>query len=156
MMWRYLAGGAAALAMVGAGALVFGSHTQPEPLLPAAPQTGAASPAQGTSSDPAIVLPEATAKTREEKRFGRYDKDRDGRITRDEYLASRRKAYAKLDTNTDGRLSFDEWAIKTTAKFAAADRDTSGTMTPVEFATTAPKRAARPRCVCPPTAAADD
>ncbi len=155
MMWRYLAGGAAALAMVGAGALVFGSHTRPEPLLPAAPAAGVAGPAQtGSAADALPALPEAAAKTREEKRFGRYDKDRDGKITRDEYLVARRKAYAKLDTNNDGRLSFDEWAAKTTAKFAAADRDTSGTMTPVEFATTAPKRTARPRCACPPAAAA--
>ncbi|KQM65168.1 histidine kinase [Sphingomonas sp. Leaf17] len=155
-MWRYLAGGAAALAMVGAGALVLGSHTRPEPLLPATPAAAVATPMQTGGAEALPALPEATPKTREEKRFGRYDKDRDGRITRDEYLAARRKAYAKLDTNKDGRLSFDEWAAKTTAKFATADRDTSGTMTPVEFATTAPKRTARARCVCPPAAAAVD
>ena len=100
------------------------------------------------------TVPEATPKTREEKRFGRYDKDRDGAITREEYLVSRRKAYAKLDVNRDGQLSFDEWAAKTTGKFAAADRDRSGTMTAAEFATTAVKRKPARRGACPPAAAA--
>ena len=100
------------------------------------------------AEDPAV--PEAAPATREQKRFNRYDKDRDGRITRDEYLAARRKAFAKLDANGDGRLSFDEWAIKATTKFAAADKDASGAMTAAEFATTAVKRKAPSRAKCPP------
>ena len=95
------------------------------------------------------VLPEASERTREQKRFDRYDKDRDATVTREEYLASRRKAFAKLDANGDGRLSFDEWAAKTVARFATADTDRSNTLTAVEFATTAPRRKARPSCVCP-------
>jgi hypothetical protein len=71
-------------------------------------------------------------------------------VTRDEYLASRRKAWAKLDANGDGRLSFDEWSAKTIAKFAAADKDGSAAMNPAEFATTAVKRSTRPRPNCPP------
>ena len=90
---------------------------------------------------------------REARRFQRYDKDRDSRISRDEYLASRRKAYAKLDTNGDGRLSFDEWVVRTATKFSGADRDRSGTLSASEFATTAVKRKARARCVCPPASA---
>jgi Ca2+-binding EF-hand superfamily protein len=98
-------------------------------------------------------VPEASPKTREEKRFGRYDKDRNGAITRDEYLVSRRKAYAKLDGDGDGRLSFDEWATKTTTKFAGADRDKSGSMNAAEFATTAVKRKPARRAPCPPAQA---
>ena len=98
-----------------------------------------------TDTDP---VPEATAETREQKRFGRYDKDRDGDVTRDEYLAQRRKAYAKLDVDGDGKLSFDEWAVKAATKFATADRDKSGGMTAAEFATTAVKR--KPKLRCPP------
>ncbi|MGN5374244.1 EF-hand domain-containing protein [Sphingomonas hankookensis] len=101
--------------------------------------------------------PAATPRTREQKRFDRYDKDRDGRITRDEYLASRRKAYAKLDTNGDGRLSFDEWAARTTTKFATADKGRDGALDAAEFATTAVKHAPRKRVACPPaTAPADE
>jgi len=149
-MWRYLAGGAAALAMAGAGVLVFASHSAPSPLLAAQPDL----PIAASQTDPAPVdaAPAALPATREEKRFNRYDRDRDGRITRDEYLASRRKAYAKLDTNHDGRRSFDEWAIKTETKFATADRDKSGAMDPKEFATTAVKRKPRARVNCPPEA----
>ena len=65
-----------------------------------------------------------------------------GELTRDEYLASRRKAYAKLDANGDGRLSFDEWAAKTTTKFATADKGRDGALDAAEFATTAVKRKA--------------
>lgn len=152
-MWRYVAGGAAALALAGAGTLILGgpARTGAEAALPAMPA------AAGQTQDASLPdeAPEATAQTREEKRFGRYDKDRDGQITRDEYLMSRRKAYAKLDRDGDGRLSFDEWAAKTTDKFARADRDRSGGMDAAEFATTAVKRKARAKCppVAPP---ADD
>ena len=89
------------------------------PAVAAAPRAVAASEAQ--EAELPDQVPEASPRTREQKRFGRYDKDKDGAITRDEYLQSRRKAYAKLDANRDGVLSFDEWATKTTAKFATAD-----------------------------------
>lgn len=148
-MWRYLAGGVAALLMIGAGWLLVGSRAQQEAGLPSAPRQFAAQARTGDAALPDTV-PEATAKTREEKRFGRYDKDRNGQVTRDEYLASRRKAWARLDTDGDGRLSFDEWSVKTIAKFAAADKDRSGAMAPAEFATTAVKRSTRPRPNCPP------
>ncbi|WP_375287782.1 EF-hand domain-containing protein [Sphingomonas sp.] len=147
-MWRYLAGGVAALLMVAAGWLFFGS-AKTQPVLPPAPDRAISSDGDEARPLPDAV-PEASPKTREEKRFSRYDKDRDGAVAREEYLASRRKAFAKLDANADGRLTFDEWAAKTTAKFAGADKDKSGTLTPTEFATTAVKRTVRPRCVCPP------
>ena len=147
-MWRYLAGGAAALAMGGAGILAFGGAARPRPVLPERPARIAA--AQDAAEAP-TRLPEATPETREEKRFGRYDKDEDGAITREEYLANRRKAYVRLDRDGDGRLSFDEWSVNTTTKFAGADRDKSGTMNAAEFATTAVKRRPAPtRANCPP------
>ena len=149
-MWRYVIGGVAALLMVGAGWLIFSGEARPDPVRVSAAPRGSQVAAHDASSVDAAPLPEAPARSREQKRFGRYDKDRDGRITRDEYLAPRRKAFAKLDTNSDGRLSFDEWATKTTTRFAEADRDRSNAMDAGEFATTAPKRkAARPTCRCP-------
>ena len=153
-MWRYFAGGVAALLLAGAGVLLFSGHAGREaPLALANPPAGAAQTA--AASAPAKGVPEASPRTREEKRFDRYDKDRDGSVTREEYLASRRKAFAKLDTNHDGTLSFDEWALKTETKFATADKDKSGALTPAEFATTAVKRKTRPlQRNCPPSGTA--
>ncbi len=150
-MWRYLVGGVAALSMVGAGWLIFNGQAHPDPLpVTSAPAGTPQSRDDGDVAEP--TLPKAPDRTREQKRFDRYDKDRDGRVTRDEYLTPRRKAFAKLDTNGDGRLSFDEWAVKTTTRFGEADRDRSGAMDAAEFATTAPKRkSAKPACRCAPT-----
>ncbi|RMB36017.1 EF hand domain-containing protein [Sphingomonas sp. PP-F2F-G114-C0414] len=148
-MWRYLAGGTAVIALIVAGFVFFNGDARPRPLLPAQPisQVGGAAVASDPLPDAA---PEATDKTREQKRFDRYDKDRDSKITREEYLVQRRKAYARLDVDGDGKLSFDEWAVKATTKFADADRDKSGTMTAPEFATTAVKRKGPARVNCPP------
>jgi len=146
-MWRYLAGSLGTLVLVGAGLFLWGSRPDTPSPLPAA--SAASSPSTQNVEDDG-VLPEASAKTREQKRFDRYDKDRNGAITREEYLASRRKAYAKLDRDGDGKLSFDEWAIKATTKFATADRDRSGAMNAAEFATTAVKRRPAVRRDCPP------
>ncbi|MGO1303936.1 EF-hand domain-containing protein [Sphingomonas parapaucimobilis] len=146
-MWRYLAGGLGTLILVGAGLFLWGSRPDTPSPLPAASAATAASPQTAEDDAP---LPEASARTREQKRFDRYDKDRDGKITREEYLAARRKAYAKLDRDGDGKLSFDEWAIKATTKFATADRDKSGAMNATEFATTAVKRRPAVPRGCPP------
>lgn len=152
-MWRYVVGGVAALLMVAAAAMIFKTRAQadtPQSALPA-------QPAQSAGSNPLPdAAPEASERTREQKRFDRYDKDRDGSVTRDEYLMQRRKVYAKLDANHDGQLSFDEWAVKATTKFATADRDKSGAMNAGEFATTAVKRKAAVRAKCPPVQASGD
>lgn len=153
-MWRYLAGGAAALLMVALGVLVFNARARTDPVLAPQPLAAAGQPQQATPAGTPLpdAVPEATERTREQKRFDRYDKDRDGKITRDEYLMQRRKAFAKLDTNHDGQLSFDEWAIKAETKFATADKDKSNTLTAAEFAATAVKRKPK-RVNCPPVQA---
>lgn len=156
-MWRYLAGAAAALLLVAGGMFLFKGDAAPEVVR--VPPVRAAAVEDEVLPD---VVPAASERTREQKRFDRYDKDRSDAITREEYLASRKKAFAKLDGNGDGRLSFDEWAVKTTAKFAGADKDRSGSLTRAEFTTTAAKRKAKaapksPACRCEPAkAAADD
>jgi hypothetical protein len=152
-MWRYFVGAASALLLVAAGAILFSNRGRPGAILPAAPAVAFA--AQENQAEPAPVeVPSAPEKTREQKRFDRYDHDRNGTITREEYLLARHKAFAKLDVNHDGMLSFDEWAVKTEAKFATADRDHSGTLNAAEFATTAVKRKTRPlRRDCPPAQA---
>lgn len=148
-MWRYLAGGFAALLMVAAGVFLFQSGASPEPLPPPPAQAG--NEAGSVEVLPELAtIPRATDRTREEKRFDRYDKDRSETITLAEMMESRRKAFAKLDRNGDGKLSFEEWAVRTSTRFAGADKDKTGILTRAEFATTAPKRrtAARPGCNC--------
>jgi hypothetical protein len=148
-MWRYLAGGTAVIALIVAGFMLFSGKARPGPLLHAQPVSQVAG--MMASSDPLPdSAPAATDRTREQKRFDRYDKDRDAKITREEYLVQRYKAYVRLDVDGDGKLSFDEWAVKATTKFADADRDKSGTMTAPEFAKTAVKRKGPVRVNCPP------
>jgi len=151
-MWRYLVGAVAALLLAGGGLLIWRGGADAQSGLPAAPAAGAIASGVEALPEP----PAASEKTREERRFSRYDKDKDGSVAREEYLASRRKAFAKLDKNGDGRLDFDEWAIKTTTKFAAADADHDAKLTAVEFATTKIVRKTARRVACPPVAATKD
>lgn len=147
-MWRYLAGAVAALLLAGGGMLLInGRAHSPNPLAAIAAPTPVAD-GQTDTALPASV-PEASAQTREQRRFGRYDKDHDGSITREEYLMQRRRAYARLDLNHDGQLSFDEWGARTITKFTTADRDHNGAMNAAEFATTAPVRRASTRRAAP-------
>ena len=63
-------------------------------------------------------------------------------------MSTRTAAFRKLDKDGNNLLSFEEWAAATSDRFAGADADKSGDLTRVEFATTAPKRAAKPKCSC--------
>jgi len=148
-MWRYLVGTLAGVLLLGGGVLLWrSSATANRALIPAAPAVEvAATDGAGDDAEP----PAASEKTREEKRFSRYDHDKNGSVAREEYLAARRKAYAKLDLNGDGRLTFDEWAAKTEKKFADADGDRSGALTPVEFVKTRVARQTKAPVRCPPT-----
>ena len=148
-MWRYFAGGAGALLLAFAAMFLFRGSAAPEVKTPPAPAALAA--VEDALPDEA---PSASARTREQKRFDRIDKDKNDTITRDEFFVMRKKAFAKLDTNGDGKLSFEEWAIRGVTRFAGADKDKSGTLNRAEFATTAVKR--KPptaRCACPKPAA---
>jgi hypothetical protein len=145
-MARFLAGVAACFLMMTGAFLLWQSHAQQGPALPAAPPPRAAGPSLVGSR--AFDPPEASPRSREERRFGRADKDKDGRIESEELLGSRRKAFAKLDANGNGSLSFEEWAVKTIGKFQGADKDKSGFLTAAEYATTAPPPPKQPRCGC--------
>ncbi|MCW3836865.1 EF-hand domain-containing protein [Sphingomonas canadensis] len=146
-MWRYLAGAVGALLLAGAGVFLFRGTAAPEAKAPPQPLAAVQEPLPEEA-------PSAPERSREQKRFDRVDRDKDGTITREEFLALRRRAYAKLDTNGDGKLSFDEWAIRTTKRFAGADKDRSSTLTRAEFATTAVRRKpAAPKCACAPAKA---
>ena len=147
-MARFIAGAAACLLFVTGAFLLWQGRAQDSSMLPDAPPAVAGQPSMVVAGS-VPQAPEATAKSREQKRFSRADKDKDGKIAKEELLAPRRKAYAKLDANGDGRLSFEEWAVKTLDKFSDADRDRSGWLAPAEYASTAPKPAKRkPACAC--------
>jgi hypothetical protein len=136
------------LMMTGAFLLWQGKAAQPTPAR-APPPESATPVALPLAATPLLRAPEASPKSREERRFSRADKDKNGRVEAEEILAPRRKAFAKLDKNGNGTLSFEEWATKSIGKFEGADRDRSGWLTAAEYATTAPpppKR--RASCSC--------
>lgn len=145
-MTRFLAGAAACFLFLTGAFLFWQSRAEPGPALPSPPPPRLI--AQSTVLAEPLKAPEATPKSREERRFSRADKDKNGRVERQEVLAPRQKAFAKLDKDGNGALSFDEWAVKSIDKFAGADRDRSGWLTAAEFATTAPPPPKRKRCSC--------
>ena len=134
---RFLLGGVASALLLTGGVFLWKGYSQiaAEDVVPAPPPRLAA-------------LPAAKAESREERRFNRYDRDRNERISRVEMMATRSAAFRKLDKNGDNLLSFEEWAAATSDRFAGADADKSGDLTRAEFATTAPKPAAKPKCRC--------
>ncbi|WP_426163342.1 histidine kinase [Sandarakinorhabdus sp. DWP1-3-1] len=147
-MRRALALGVALLALVAAGFL----WTRDRPVaLAALPPPPAVEDSDSEAEPGALTAPrsDVTPAEREARRFARVDKDRDDRVSRDEYLATRKKAFARLDSNGDGRVSFEEYAARTVEKFARADRDGDGALAAPEFATTAVKRKPKPACRCP-------
>lgn len=96
--------------------------------------------------------PSADSRTKEQRRFDRADRDKNGAIALEELYQPRRRAFARLDRNGDGRLAFEEWAVRTSTKFAEADRNRDRTLNREEYATTAPRRRAPTRnkanCSC--------
>lgn len=149
-MWRYLAGAAAALVLVAAGLFIWRAQAGDASPIPSAPRALMTDMDSGNSTVELAPPPAASERTREEKRFARYDKDKNGAVGKLEYLSGRQRGFAKLDTNGDGKLSFDEYAVKGVQKFAAADRDRNGQLNAGEFATTRVVRKARPKPKCVP------
>ena len=139
-------GGAVALAS--AGLLLWigwddGRAAQPLAELPPPPPPDA--PATGDAPPP---VPAARTATREERRFNRYDRDRDGRISRVEMMSTRTAAFRKLDRDGNNLLTFEEWAAATGERFATADADGSGWLSRGEFATTARPPSPNSKCSC--------
>jgi len=115
---------------------------EPEPSLDELPQVD---PGDLQGPEP----PEASELSREERRFFRYDRNRDRIITRNEMLSSRTDSFRKLDVDGNNLLTFEEWAVTTVKRFEGADADGNDRLTPQEFTTTAPKRKpAKPACKC--------
>ena len=153
-MLRFLAGAASCFLLLTGAFLIWQSHAEQRPGLPSAPAPRAYSASLLSTSQP-LEAPEATPKSREEKRFARYDKDKDGKVEAAEYLAARRRNFDKLDVNHDGGLSFQEYAVKGIEKFAAAG-GRKGWLSPAEFVKTAPPPPKHKTCSCERTYAAAD
>lgn len=157
-MLRFFAGVAACFLFMTGAFLIWQSRAESGPQLPGAPKARAYNASMLSSGASPLKAPEASPKSREERRFSRADKNKDGRIESSELLDPRRKAFAKLDTNGNGSLSFEEWAVKTIGKIQGADKDRNGWLSAAEYATTAPPPPKHPSCSCRPTAdaSADD
>ena len=148
-MLRFLTGAGSATLLLLAGFFIWkGVAQSSDAIVPGAPVlTASVGDIPETPGRP----PSADARTREQRRFDRADRDDDGRITLEELYHPRRAAFARLDANRDGRLAFEEWATATSRKFAGADGNRDGALTRPEFATTAPPRRAQARrqnCAC--------
>jgi hypothetical protein len=152
---RFFAGAAACFLLM-AGAFLIWQSTGAEPSrFAAAPAPRAYDASMLTAQSP-LRAPEASATSREERRFSRADRNDDGKIEAEELLSPRRKAFAKLEKNANGSLSFEEWAHTTIDKFAGADKDTNRILTPAEYATTAPPPPKHKTCSCGRSYAARD
>ena len=150
-MNRVVLGAFAALLLAGVGLFWLQGRAEveegaPPPVAPSATPSGL--PTADVAGLEGPAPPEATDLTREQRRFFRYDRDRDLKITRNEMLSTRTDAFRKLYQDGNNLLTFEEWAVATVDRFEGADADRDGELSQKEFATTAPKPAATPRCRC--------
>ena len=152
-MNRILLGAISALILVGIGTIWWQGRAEveqgaPPPLaIPAEPmETEIPISDAGNLIGPAP--PESTELTREQRRFFRYDHDRNQRISRNEMLSTRTNAFRKLDKDGNNLLSFEEWAVTTATRFDKADKNANRELTPEEFIATRPKPSSKPSCRC--------
>jgi hypothetical protein len=144
-------GAFAALFMAGLGLFWWQGRAEVERAAP--PPIARPPVAEGLpQSDPGDMVgpapPMASEITREQQRFFRLDRDRDGRITRNEMMSTRTDGFRDLDRDGNNLLTFEEWAVITANRFKAADRDGNLELSPDEFATTKPKPVKKPACRC--------
>jgi len=121
-MWRYIGGGAAIFFLLSATVFLTRQMASSEVTLPDPPALSA-------SDQSPLIAPVADEATKEERRFNRYDRDKNGSVGRGEYLSSRQKA---------------------SEKFGAADKNRSGGLDRQEFATTRVVRKPKPKADCKP------
>jgi len=154
-MNRIVLGAVAALVLVAVGLFWLQGRAEveegappPEPM-PAAPAPDVL-PSADVSGMRGAAPPEATELTREQRRFFRYDRNRDLKISRNEMLSSRTSAFRNLDKDGNNLITFEEFAVTTADRFDGADANGDGWLSPAEFATTAPapRVSPSPRCNC--------
>jgi hypothetical protein len=144
---RFFAGVAVCFLLMTGAFLLWQSHAEHAAVAPDGSTPRSSSGFSLFGSDDSLQAPDASEKTREQKRFSRYDKNKDGKVQIDEYLAARRKNFDKLDLDHNGQLAFQEYAAKAIEKFNGAG-GRKGFLTEAEFATTAPPRAKHRKTGC--------
>ncbi|MFZ1742027.1 MAG: EF-hand domain-containing protein [Pontixanthobacter sp.] len=152
-MSRLLLGGICSLIMVALGLFWWQGRAQVESAAPPPELSAAITPKDEIPvADPGDLRgptpPEATELSREQRRFFRYDRDRDLRITRNEMLSTRTDAFRKLDKDGNNLLTFEEWAVATAMRFDKADANGDRELSQREFVSTKPKTQAKPACRC--------
>jgi len=132
-MNRIVLGAVAALLLVAAGFFWWQGRAALEKGAPPPDLTARSSdqPLELPSADPhgrGAALPTAVKKlmSKDDKRFNRFDKNRDGTVNRNEMLSTRVKAFQKLDINHDNLLSFEDWAVNTANRFKEIDSNGDG------------------------------
>ncbi|WP_271438699.1 EF-hand domain-containing protein [Pontixanthobacter luteolus] len=155
-MNRMLLGGLGALLLVSLGLFWWQGRAQVEESAPPPEPVGQVD-ADDTDTLPNADVgdmqgptpPEATELSREQRRFFRYDRNRDLKISRNEMLSTRSDAFRKLDKDGNNLLTFEEWAVATATRFDGADANGDRELTAEEFATTRPKpKRKKPACRC--------
>jgi hypothetical protein len=148
---RIVLGAFVALLLVGVGLFWLQGRAEveegaPPPTAPEARPTGL--PTADAAGLVGPAPPEASELSREQRRFFRYDRNRDLKITRNEMLSTRTDAFRDLDADGNNLLTFEEWAVTTAQRFDSADANGDRELTQKEFATTAPRPTRRPGCNC--------
>lgn len=137
-MNRLLLGAFGAMVLLAIGLFWLQGRAQVEEGAPPPPPPAArsAAPEALPSADVAGLSgpapPEADELTRDQRRFFRYDRNRDGRITRNEMLSTRTSAFRALDKDGNNLLTFEEWAVATSERFAEMDSSGDGIITLAE------------------------
>ncbi len=166
LLLRRIAAVGGAILLAGGAVAMWGTTNEAPAIAVATPTEGPAPAIDEEAGDdwpglipepdePILRAPRAApAKTREEMRFDRVDRNRDGWISQAEFLAQRRRNFDRLDRNGDGKLSFEEYAAEGIGRFASVDTDGDGRLSRAEYAATArpaPNRqtASAERCRCP-------
>jgi hypothetical protein len=153
-MNRIVLGALAALVLAGVGVFWWQGQERIEAQAPpSADALAKAPPATGLPVADIAGLtgpnpPAASEFTREQRRYFRYDRNHDGKVSRNEMLSTRTDAFKALDSDHNNLLTFDEWAVTTARRFDQADTNRDGILTPKEFAATRPKPSKTPSCDC--------
>jgi hypothetical protein len=152
-MNRMLLGALAALLLVAAGVFWWQGRAEvavgaPPPQLADSAAAPHALPSADVGDLRGPAPPEAAELSREQRRFARYDHDSDGRITRNEMMATRTRAFRELDKDGNNLLTFEEWAVSTSDRFRKADANGDLWLNREEFATTRPPERPKPKCRC--------
>lgn len=133
-MQRIILGVVLGLMMAGVGMFWWQGRASIEERAPPPPELAPAPPSDELPlADPGDLKgptpPEVSARTKEQMRFDRYDRNRDDIISRNEMLSPRTAAFRKLDKDGNNLLTFEEWAVSTVDKFEKADANGDGRLT---------------------------